>query len=69
MWVILNITITILDIIHRPCFCLKYNVSNTVFCLRSQDEIRAQYIKIVSASGQDQKVLSEDESLVSETLF
>jgi hypothetical protein len=32
------ITITILDIIHRPVFCLKLNVSETGFCLRLQVE-------------------------------
>jgi hypothetical protein len=30
------ITITILDIIHRPVFYLKVNVSETGFCLRLQ---------------------------------
>jgi hypothetical protein len=30
----INITITILDIIHRLVFYLKYNVSETEFCLR-----------------------------------
>jgi hypothetical protein len=35
-WLIINITITILDIIHRPVFCLKHNVSETGFCLRLQ---------------------------------
>jgi hypothetical protein len=32
------ITITILDIIHRPVFYLKYNFSETEFCLRLQVE-------------------------------
>jgi hypothetical protein len=32
------ITITILDIIHRPVFYLKHNVSETPFCLRLQVE-------------------------------
>jgi hypothetical protein len=34
----INITITILDIIHRPVFYLKYDVSETGFCLRLQKE-------------------------------
>jgi hypothetical protein len=29
-------TITILDIIHRPASYIKYNVSETEFCLRLQ---------------------------------
>jgi hypothetical protein len=33
-----NIAITIVDIIHRPVFYLKYNVSETGFCLRIQAE-------------------------------
>jgi hypothetical protein len=33
-----SITITILDIIHRPVFYLKHNVSEAVFCLRLQVE-------------------------------
>jgi hypothetical protein len=33
-----NITITILDIIQRPVFYLKYDVSETAFCLRLQVE-------------------------------
>jgi hypothetical protein len=32
----INITITILDIIDRPAFYLKHNVSETGFCLRLQ---------------------------------
>jgi hypothetical protein len=34
----INITITILDIIHRPVFHLKHNVLNNEFCLRLQVE-------------------------------
>jgi hypothetical protein len=34
----INITITILDIIHRPVFSLKYNVSETGFFLRLEVE-------------------------------
>jgi hypothetical protein len=34
----INITITILDIIHRPAFYLKHDVLQTGFCLRSQVE-------------------------------
>jgi hypothetical protein len=34
----INITITILDIIHRPVFYLKLNVSETGICLRLQVE-------------------------------
>jgi hypothetical protein len=33
-----NITITIVDIIHRPAFYLKHDVSDTGFCLRLQVE-------------------------------
>jgi hypothetical protein len=33
-----NITIIIVDIIHRPVFYLKDKVSETVFCLRLQVE-------------------------------
>jgi hypothetical protein len=32
--VLIRTTITILDIIHRPVFYLKHNVSETGFCLR-----------------------------------
>jgi hypothetical protein len=32
----INITITILDIIHRPVFYLKHGVSEAGFCLRLQ---------------------------------
>jgi hypothetical protein len=31
-----NITVTILDIIHRPVFYIKHDVSDTGFCLRLQ---------------------------------
>jgi hypothetical protein len=31
-------TITILDIVHRPVFNLKHDVSETVFCLHLQEE-------------------------------
>jgi hypothetical protein len=34
----INITITILDIMHRPVFYLKHDVSETGFCLRLQVE-------------------------------
>jgi hypothetical protein len=34
----INITITILDIIHRPVFYLKYDVPENGFCLRLQVE-------------------------------
>jgi hypothetical protein len=34
----INITITILDIVHRPVFYLKRDVSETGFCLRLQAE-------------------------------
>jgi hypothetical protein len=34
----LRITITILDIIHRPVFYLKHSVSESSFCLRLQAE-------------------------------
>jgi hypothetical protein len=34
----INITITILDIIHRPVFYLKYDISETGICLRLQVE-------------------------------
>jgi hypothetical protein len=34
----IRITIAILDIIHRPVFHLKHNVSETGFCLRIQVE-------------------------------
>jgi hypothetical protein len=30
----INITVTNLDIIHRPAFYLKHDVSETGFCLR-----------------------------------
>jgi hypothetical protein len=33
-----NTTITILDIIHRPVFYLKHDVSDTEFCLHLQVE-------------------------------
>jgi hypothetical protein len=33
-----HITITILDIIHRPVFYLKHGVSETEFCLQHQVE-------------------------------
>jgi hypothetical protein len=32
------IAVTILNIIHRPVFCLKHNVSETGFCLLVQVE-------------------------------
>jgi hypothetical protein len=32
-----NLTITILDIIHRPIFYLKYDISKTGFYLRLQE--------------------------------
>jgi hypothetical protein len=35
----INITIRILDIIHRPVLYLKHDVSETGFCLRLQVEI------------------------------
>jgi hypothetical protein len=31
----INITITIVNIIHRPVFCLKHNVSETESSLRN----------------------------------
>jgi hypothetical protein len=34
----MSITITILDIIHRPVFYLKYNVSETEYCPCVQEE-------------------------------
>jgi hypothetical protein len=34
----INITITILNIIHRPVFYLNHKVSGTRFCLRLQEE-------------------------------
>jgi hypothetical protein len=34
----INITITILDILHRSVFCLKHDVSKTGFCLCLQVE-------------------------------
>jgi hypothetical protein len=34
----INITITILDITHRHVFYLKYDVSETEFCLQLQVE-------------------------------
>jgi hypothetical protein len=34
----INITITILNNIHRPVFYLKHDVSDTEFCLRLQVE-------------------------------
>jgi hypothetical protein len=37
-WWYINITITILDIIHRPVFYLKHNVSETAFCPNLQVE-------------------------------
>jgi hypothetical protein len=33
-----NITITILDIVHRPIFYLKQDVSETGFCLHHEVE-------------------------------
>jgi hypothetical protein len=45
----INITIKILDIIHRPVINLKYNVLRTGFCLRIQ--VRwAQYTARLSLS-------------------
>jgi hypothetical protein len=35
----INITVTILDIIHRPVFYLNQNISETEFYLRLQVEI------------------------------
>jgi hypothetical protein len=35
---VINIIITILDIINRPVFHLKHHVSETGFCLRLQVE-------------------------------
>jgi hypothetical protein len=35
---IINVTITILDVIQRPVFYLKHDVSETEFCLRLQAE-------------------------------
>jgi hypothetical protein len=37
-WLLFNITITVLDIIRRPVFYLKLNVSETGFCPRLQVE-------------------------------
>jgi hypothetical protein len=37
-FITIYITIKILDIIHRPVFCLKHNISETEFCLRLQVE-------------------------------
>jgi hypothetical protein len=34
----INITIIILDIIHRPVFYLKQDISETTFCPRPQTE-------------------------------
>jgi hypothetical protein len=45
----INITITILDIIHRSIFYLKQNVSETGFCLRLQVE-SIQLYRIDTAS-------------------
>jgi hypothetical protein len=39
MWLwYINVTIKILDIIHRPVFYLEHNVSETGFCLLLQAE-------------------------------
>jgi hypothetical protein len=45
----LDTTIIILDIIHRPVFYLKHDVSETGFCLRLQGE-PAQFGPINRAS-------------------
>jgi hypothetical protein len=45
----INITITILGIIHRPVFYLKHDVSETGFCLRLQVE-PSQLVSVVRAS-------------------
>jgi hypothetical protein len=44
-----NITLTILDILHRPVFYLEHGVSETRFCLRFQAEL-AQMSPIKRAS-------------------
>jgi hypothetical protein len=38
----INITITVLDIIHRPVFYLKHNFKETGFCLSLQMETTQQ---------------------------
>jgi hypothetical protein len=54
----INITITILDIIHRPVFYLKRDVSDTGFYLILQEE-RNQFgpIDVCILSGPDGKWL------------
>jgi hypothetical protein len=49
----MNINITILDIIHRPVFYLKHDVSETGLCLRLQVELlsRTQSTELVSVNG------------------
>jgi hypothetical protein len=58
LWYI-NITITILDIIHRPVFFLEHNILKTWFCLRLQVEaIQVGLIEIASLCLRRQKQVS-----------
>jgi hypothetical protein len=45
------VTITILGIVHYPVFYLKYNISETGFCLLHVESTHAQYIELVTVSG------------------
>jgi hypothetical protein len=50
-----NITITILDIIYRPVFYLKHDVSETGFCLRLQVKpIQLGKTELVSEPGDNE---------------
>jgi hypothetical protein len=58
----MTLTIRILDIIHRPFFYLKHDVSETGFCLRLQ-VISIQFVPIgivpVSGAGPDPETGTE----------
>jgi hypothetical protein len=44
----INITITILDIIHRPVFCLKLNLINYIgLSIRHTSPLRAQQVNAI----------------------